>query len=251
MTDPTLCPLHRTEDALAYAIDELETDARADFEVHLKTCAGCQLTVASARELLPAIEKEIAELPPQARREDLIARIALERKRIHAEEGSAWGPRFAWTAALLGAAAAGLLLFGVRPPGRAAPRRPPAKQVVLEVPLASDPNAAATASAAVPHGATLVLRAEGKPGDREALVLAVDPQGHMTALWPLATGLTSAPCPEGCAHFTQPLDLAELPASQLDLVIFMSPEPLSAPPGSGPAEFPDAALRGRAIVHSL
>jgi len=52
-------------------------------------------------------------------------------------------------------------------------------------------------------------------------------------------------------HVLRSLDLAALPADTLDLVIFMSPEPLSAPSGSGPATFPDAALRGRATVHSL
>jgi len=252
MSEATPCPKHRTGDALAYAIDELESPARADFEVHLAGCASCQETVASARELLPAIERELADLPPMARREDLMARIAEERRRIRAEQGSSWGPRLAWTTALVGAAAAGWLVFGGgHARNFAAPPRAPPKQVVLDVPLAVDPNAPPAASAAVPHGATLVLHAQGKPDDREAIVLAVDPRGHMTALWPLAAGLKSAPCPEGCSHFTQPLDLAELPANTLDLVIFMSPQPLSAPPGSGPATFPDDALRGRAVVHSL
>jgi hypothetical protein len=252
MSEESPCKEHRTEQALAYAIDELEIHARPAFEAHLATCGDCQETVARARELLPAIERTIGELPPMARREDLVARITQERARIRAEQGPAWVPRFAWGAVLVGAAAAAFLVFARgRAPDFAAPRRPPPKQVVLEVPLAVDPSAPPAASAAVPHGATLVLRAQGKPGDREALVLAVDPRGRMIALWPWATGLTSAPCPQDCRHFVEPLDLAQLPANTLDLIIFMSPEPLSAPPGSGPATFPDAALRGRAIVHSL
>jgi anti-sigma-K factor RskA len=63
----------------AYAVDALDPEERATFEVHLGSCATCQAEVASLREATALLGSEVEAEPPASVRDRVLADIATVR----------------------------------------------------------------------------------------------------------------------------------------------------------------------------
>lgn len=62
-------------DAVLYAVDALEPGERAAFELHLRGCAACQEEVAAFGEVGAHLASAVAEPPPAALRENVLAAV--------------------------------------------------------------------------------------------------------------------------------------------------------------------------------
>lgn len=77
-------------DAALYAVDALEPEERAVFEEHLRGCAACTAEVDSFGEVGAALASAVAQDPPPALRENVLA--AIHRTRSGTAAGPSAGP---------------------------------------------------------------------------------------------------------------------------------------------------------------
>jgi anti-sigma factor RsiW len=84
---PEPAGLAELERAVAYHAGHLDAAARAEFEVHLATCAACQQTLAEMKQLMPklgSLESAVPGFTPKRTVEEQVARfdrmVAAERR---------------------------------------------------------------------------------------------------------------------------------------------------------------------------
>lgn len=104
------------EHASAFALDALDDLERVAFERHLATCSECQDEVARLHELSTQLAWAVAETPPPALREQVLAQVAATPQ---ASAVTTRSPRTRWYMLVAAAVAAlALLGWGLFNPGR-------------------------------------------------------------------------------------------------------------------------------------
>ncbi|GAA1763221.1 anti-sigma factor [Kocuria aegyptia] len=192
-------------DAALYAVDALEPGERAAFELHLRGCPACQEEVAAFGEVGAHLAAAVAEPPPAALRENVLAAVRGTRQEQRAEDRAGATPvslaqrrrpRRRW----LAAAAAAVLLPGAALGGWAVGTQTEQReqqQLVAEEQdrqnrLLSAPDVTTRQLEVGGRPATLVVSAE----EDEALFVAADlagpGEGREYQLW-LVQGETPVP----------------------------------------------------------
>jgi predicted anti-sigma-YlaC factor YlaD len=112
---------HRLEDAVAYHHDELEPAARAEFEEHLKICAGCREAVATSDVLFPNLAAALQTSVPMRTTDELLEIMDAAQRRIDAEKlergetpsrtAALLRPRWHWRSKVLTLVAAAVVIL--------------------------------------------------------------------------------------------------------------------------------------------
>ncbi|MEX5257418.1 anti-sigma factor domain-containing protein [Kocuria arenosa] len=195
-------------DAALYAVDALEPGERAAFELHLRGCASCQAEVAAFGEVGAHLAAPVAEPPPPALRENVLAAVRGTRQeqrpedREEARAGEApvsladrRRPRRRW----LAAAAAAVLLPGAVLGGWAVGTQTEQREQQLMAQeqdrqnrLLSAPDVTTRQLEVDGHPATLVVSAQEDAALFVASDLAGPGEGREYQLW-LVQGETPVP----------------------------------------------------------
>jgi anti-sigma factor RsiW len=193
-------------DAALYAVDALEPGERAAFELHLRGCAACREEVAAFGEVGAHLAGAVAEPPPPALRENVLAAVRGTRQESRPEDRAEHRaapvslaqrrrPRRRW----LAAAAAAVLLPGAALGGWAVGTQTEQREQQLlaqeqdrQNRLLSAPDVTTRQLEVDGHPATLVLSAQEDAALFVASDLAGPGEGREYQLW-LVQGETPVP----------------------------------------------------------